>query len=488
MVGTEAVSEQHITPDQLALYIGQVRSGTGSSVPIATAEEWNKWVLQTNPTVPNPDLAAVAANVDVILVDVYPYYEGLGISGAADYAIERVRRVQAAYPGKTVLIGETGWPSQGETYGQAVTSLANEEAYAAAILERTAADGIGLLYFEAFDEAWKIASTGMVNQGNFGLFTSQRNAKISLSNSPATADMILRQGSTGDYEIYDLANNQILAAAPLGQVGANYLFAGLGGFSNGDTTDMLLRDGSTGAFEVYDISNNNITAAAALGAVGLNWQLAGFGNFNGPGPTTDMMLRDSNIGTFELYDINNNMISGVNVIGAVGLDWHVAGFGDFNGDGTTDMMLRNSTSGSFEAYDIVGGQLVSATSVGAVGSDWQVAGFAEFNGPGTTAGMMLRNTATGVFELYTIDNNMITSASAIGAVGLDWAVAGFGPLDGAGSADMVLRNVNSGAFEVYDIVGGRLAGAAALGAVGLDWQVGGIAADPLTLFSNIVAR
>ena len=126
--------------------------------------------------------------------------------------------------------------------------------------------------------------------------------------------------------------------------------------------------------------------------------------------------------------------------------------------------------------------------MGAVGNDWQVAGFADFSGPGTTTGMMLRNTATGVFELYNISNNMIASASAIGAVGLDWAVAGFGPLDGAGSADMVLRNVNSGAFEVYDIVGGRLAGAAALGAVGLDWQVGGIAADPLTLFSNIVAR
>jgi hypothetical protein len=303
--------------------------------------------------------------------------------------------------------------------------------------------------------------------------------------SATTADMILRQGSTGDYEIYDLGNNQILAAALLGRVGPDWQFAGLGGFSDGDTTDMLLRDGTTGAFEVYDISNNNITAAAALGAVGLNWQLAGFGNFNGPGTTTDMMLRDSNTGTFELYDINNNMITGANVIGAVGLDWRVAGFGDFNGDGTTDMMLRNATSGSFEAYDIVGGQLVSATSVGAVGTDWQVAGFADFDGPGTTAGMMLRNTATGVFELYNISNNQITSASAIGAVGLDWQVAGFGPLDGVGSADMVLRNVNSGAFEVYDIANNQLTGAAPLGAVGLDWQLGGLAADSFTHSSII---
>jgi hypothetical protein len=33
---------------------------------------------------------------------------------------------------------------------------------------------------------------------------------------------------------------------------------------------------NTGAFEVYDIANNQITAAASLGQVGLDWQLGGF--------------------------------------------------------------------------------------------------------------------------------------------------------------------------------------------------------------------
>jgi len=38
----------------------------------------------------------------------------------------------------------------------------------------------------------------------------------------------------------------------------------------------VLRNATTGAFEVYDIANNQITGAAALGAVGLDWQLGGF--------------------------------------------------------------------------------------------------------------------------------------------------------------------------------------------------------------------
>ena len=39
---------------------------------------------------------------------------------------------------------------------------------------------------------------------------------------------------------------------------------------------MILRNGNTGEFEVYDISNNQITGAASFGSVGLEWQLGGF--------------------------------------------------------------------------------------------------------------------------------------------------------------------------------------------------------------------
>jgi hypothetical protein len=61
---------------------------------------------------------------------------------------------------------------------------------------------------------------------------------------------------------------------------------------------MLLRNSSTGGFEVYDISNNNITGAAFLGAVGLDWQVLGFGNFSSLGDN-DMVLRNVNTGGVE---------------------------------------------------------------------------------------------------------------------------------------------------------------------------------------------
>ena len=39
---------------------------------------------------------------------------------------------------------------------------------------------------------------------------------------------------------------------------------------------MVLRNTNTGAFEVYDIANNQITGAVPLGSVGLDWQVGGF--------------------------------------------------------------------------------------------------------------------------------------------------------------------------------------------------------------------
>src|SRR5207302_8300111 len=118
-----------------------------------------------------------------------------------------------------------------------------------------------------------------------------------------TADMILRGANAspemGQYEIYDIGNNAILAGYSLGQVGTDWQFAGLGGFFGSDTTDMLLRNSTTGGFQVYDISDNNITRAAFLGNVGLDWQVMGFGNFSSMPGETDMILRNANNGGVE---------------------------------------------------------------------------------------------------------------------------------------------------------------------------------------------
>ena len=305
-----------------------------------------------------------------------------------------------------------------------------------------------------------------------------------------TADMILRDSTTGNYEIYDIYSNTILAAYPLGQVGLEWQVAGLGGFYADDTSDMILRNSNNGAFELYDISNNNITGATSLGQVGTEWTVAGFGDFSGRANETDMLMRDDNTGVFLIYDISNNAVTSFTFPGSVGAEWTVAGFGNFRGHADeTDMIMRNRSSGAFEVYDISNNAITSAVSMGAVGLNWQVVGFGDFSGNADETDMIMQNTGTGALEVYDISNNAVTSAVSMGAVGLNWQVVGFGDFSGnASETDMLMWNTSTGAFEVYDISNNALASAYSMGDVGMSWTVAGIAADPPIASSKSTAQ
>jgi hypothetical protein len=82
-----------------------------------------------------------------------------------------------------------------------------------------------------------------------------------------TAIMILRGSNAvaavmGQYEIYDLGNNAILAAYQLAQIGTDWRFNALGGVSGGNST-MLLRNANTGGFELYGLSRTTSSPLAS---------------------------------------------------------------------------------------------------------------------------------------------------------------------------------------------------------------------------------
>ena len=353
-----------------------------------------------------------------------------------------------------------------------------------AVWTQTSAGGGTLSVMNGGSTLVSLSLAGQYANGDFGIVSANNDhAEITIPNplppAATTADMIMRDAGNGDFEIYDLGNNDILAAAPLGQVGTEWQVAGIGGFDGTDTSDMILRNGNNGDFEVYDVSNNDITGAASMGQVGSAWAVAGFGDFSGNSGATDMLMQNSSTGQFEVYDISNNAIYSSASMGQVGTAWVVAGFGDFSGKpGESDMLMQNGSTGQFEVYDISNNAIYNSASMGQVGTAWAVAGFGDFSGNPNETDMMMRNTSTGAFEIYDISNNVIYKAASMGQVGLEWQVVGFGPIDGVGASDMLMRDVNNGEFEVYDIANNAISNAAPMGQVGAEWSVAGIAADP----------
>jgi len=72
---------------------------------------------------------------------------------------------------------------------------------------------------------------------------------------------------------------RMLSAVPrlsVQEVGLDWQCAGIAPIHATGASDLVLRNVNTGAFEVYDITNNQLTGAAPLGQVGPDWQLGGF--------------------------------------------------------------------------------------------------------------------------------------------------------------------------------------------------------------------
>jgi hypothetical protein len=88
-------------------------------------------------------------------------------------------------------------------------------------------------------------------------------------------------------------SNQLTGAAFIGTIGLEWQYAGIASVHAAGASDLVLRNVTSGAFEVYDIAGNTLVGAASLGAVGLDWQVGGFAadppTASRPAPTIQLL-------------------------------------------------------------------------------------------------------------------------------------------------------------------------------------------------------
>jgi hypothetical protein len=85
------------------------------------------------------------------------------------------KRMAVAFPGKEILIGETGWPSQGRMRAGALPSRTNQARVVAEILNLAKRENFRVNLIEAYDQPWKRQLEGTVG-GYWGLFDSVQRA------------------------------------------------------------------------------------------------------------------------------------------------------------------------------------------------------------------------------------------------------------------------------------------------------------------------
>lgn len=165
MVGNESILRGEFAVADMGEVLARVRAAVPQ--PVSTAEPWHVWLK-------NP---ALAEHVDFITVHMLPYWEGVDVEVAVDYIVDKMQRVQAAFPDKPIVIGEVGWPSEGRTREAAVANVANEALFLRRFLSRAEQEGYTYFLMEAFDQPWKAQSEGGVG-AYWGVYDVQRQPKF----------------------------------------------------------------------------------------------------------------------------------------------------------------------------------------------------------------------------------------------------------------------------------------------------------------------
>ena len=159
IVGSEVLLRGDMTVGDLRQIIRSVKPRVG--VPVTYADVWEFWLRYRE----------VGEDVDFVTAHFLPYWEDVP-PRAEDAAahVDGIRKeVAAAFPGKEILIGETGWPSHGRMRDGALASRINQARFISQILERARQDNFRVNFFEAYDEPWKRRWEGTVG-GYWGLF------------------------------------------------------------------------------------------------------------------------------------------------------------------------------------------------------------------------------------------------------------------------------------------------------------------------------
>lgn len=182
LVGNEVLLRGDLSPEKLIAAIRRVKSAIKQ--PVSYADQW-EWYLK---------YPEVVQELDFLTIHIYPFWEDvpMPVEQAGDYMVKVVDRIRAAFPGKPLLIGETGWPSIGRDRGPSVVSLVNEARFVREVANVAARNDFDYNLCEAFDQPWKSGPEGTVGAA-WGILDEARQPKFPLT-SPVTeiADWPLR--------------------------------------------------------------------------------------------------------------------------------------------------------------------------------------------------------------------------------------------------------------------------------------------------------
>nr|WP_321234190.1 glycosyl hydrolase family 17 protein [uncultured Psychroserpens sp.] len=167
-VGNEVLYRNDLSLEQLLGYIKRVKEAlSGLDIPVGYVDAYYEFSR-------HPELVE---NSDIILANLYPYWEGCPIEYALGHMQAMYGQVVDAAQGKPIIITETGWPSEGGGLKGAHAGPEQAMKYFIDSVRWTNENDIPIFYFSSFDESWKTGDEGDVG-AYWGLWDKHENLKF----------------------------------------------------------------------------------------------------------------------------------------------------------------------------------------------------------------------------------------------------------------------------------------------------------------------
>jgi exo-beta-1,3-glucanase (GH17 family) len=150
-VGNEVLYRKELSEKELLDYILMVKEALPHT-PVGYVDAYYEFTQHP----------AITDACDIVLANCYPYWEGTDFRYSLQHMQQMYRMAIQAAKGKPVIISETGWPTQGESLGNAIPGHLHAMKYFINTQLWAMDENIEVFYFASFDESWKVSAEGEV--------------------------------------------------------------------------------------------------------------------------------------------------------------------------------------------------------------------------------------------------------------------------------------------------------------------------------------
>lgn len=170
--GNEAIPEWNenlVSEERVLYFVNQLKKQTSQLVTYC--ENNHYW---------RTSMREIAQAVDIISVHTYPVWLSHSLEDSLHIAKNDYYEIRDMYPDKTVVITETGWPTQSSNPAipQHHANEMNQLLFIDDMMNWSEQEEVIIYFFEAFDEKWKGSPNPLEPEKHWGLYDVKRRPKI----------------------------------------------------------------------------------------------------------------------------------------------------------------------------------------------------------------------------------------------------------------------------------------------------------------------